>query len=83
MHCVHSTDIWAPNLTAEKNTIHQVTTMLATCKNIPFPGHKHLLTTGADDPTLIIARVPVRVIIKVKGHQHSGYDLEMGLFWSG
>ena len=35
-----------------KATIHQVTTMLATSKNVLFPGHNHLLTTGADDPTL-------------------------------
>ena len=27
------------------NTIHQVTTMLATSKNVPFPGHNHMLTT--------------------------------------
>ena len=26
--------------------------MLATSKNVPIPGHNHLLTTGADDPTL-------------------------------
>ena len=30
-------------------TIHQVTTMLATSKNVLFPSHNHLLTTGADD----------------------------------
>ena len=35
-----------------KNTIHQVTTMLATSENVLFPGHNHLLTTGADDLTL-------------------------------
>ena len=35
---------------AKKATIHQVTTMLVTSKNIPFPGHNHLLTTGADKP---------------------------------
>ena len=35
-----------------KATIHQVTTMLATSKNVLFPGHNHLLTTGTDDPTL-------------------------------
>ena len=35
-----------------KNTIHQVTTMLATSKNVLSPGHNHLLTTGADDLTL-------------------------------
>ena len=43
-----------------------------------------MLTTGADDPTLIIARAPVRVMIKVKGHHHRwlvcGYDLEIGHF---
>ena len=33
--------------------------MLATSKTVLFPGHNHLLTTGADDLTLII---------KVKGH---------------
>ena len=35
-------------------TIHQVTTMLGTFKNVLFLGHNHLLTTGADGPTLII-----------------------------
>ena len=59
--------------------------MLATSKHVLFPGHNHLLTTSADDPTsLITARVPVRVIIKVKGHQHrwlaGGYNLEIGHF---
>ena len=43
---------------------------------------KSHLTTGPD--TLIIARAPARVIIKVKGHQHrqiaGGYDLETGHF---
>ena len=33
-------------------TIHQVTTMLANSKNVPFPGHNHLLTTGIDDTSL-------------------------------
>ena len=36
----------------KKATIHQVTTLLATSKNVLFPGHNHLLTTGTDDPTL-------------------------------
>ena len=36
----------------KKPAIHQVTTMLATSKNVPFQGHNHLLTTGIDDPTL-------------------------------
>ena len=35
-----------------KPTIHQLTTMLSTSKNVLFPGHNHLLTTGADDLTL-------------------------------
>ena len=34
---------------AKKATIHQVTTMLATSKNVLYPGHNHLLTTGADN----------------------------------
>ena len=36
----------------EKATIHQLSTTLSTSKNVLFPGHNHLLTTGADDPTL-------------------------------
>ena len=35
-----------------KATIHQVTTMLATSKNVLFPGHNHLLSTSTDNPTL-------------------------------
>ena len=38
----------------KKATIHQQTTMLSTSKNVPFPGHNHLLTTGADDPSLTV-----------------------------
>ena len=41
----------------KKATMHQVTTMLATSKNLQFPGHNHLLTTGIDDLTLIITQV--------------------------
>ena len=37
------------HFTAQKAIIHQVTTMLVTSKNVLFPGHNHLLTTGADD----------------------------------
>ena len=33
----------------KKATIHLVTTMLATSKNVLFPGHNHQLTTGTDD----------------------------------
>ena len=51
--------------------------MLATSKNVLFPDHNHLLTTGTDDPSLAGARV----IIKVLGHQYrwlaGGYDLEV------
>ena len=36
----------------KKATIHQVTTMLTTCKNVLFPGHNYLLTKGTDDPSL-------------------------------
>ena len=42
----------AMHITTQKNTIHQLTTMLSTFKNVLFPGHNHLLTTGADDPSL-------------------------------
>ena len=42
--------------------------MLATSKNILFPGHNHLLTTGADDPTLIITLAGIQAIIKVLRH---------------
>ena len=51
--------------------------MVATTKNVPFPDHNHLLTTGTDDPPL----TGVRAIIKVSGHQYQwlagGYDLEI------
>ena len=33
--------------------------MLTTSKNVLFPGNNHLVTTGTDDPTLIIGRAPV------------------------
>ena len=36
----------------KKATIHQVTTMIVTSKNIIFPGPNHLLTTGTDAPAL-------------------------------
>ena len=38
--------------TAQKDNIHQVTTMLATSKNALFQGHNLLLTTSIDDLTL-------------------------------
>ena len=52
--------------------------MLATSKNVLFPGRNHLLTTGTDDPSLAGARA----MIKVLGHRYQwlagGYDLEIG-----
>ena len=33
----------------KKATIHQVTMVLATSKNVRFPGNAHLLTTSTDD----------------------------------
>ena len=57
--------------------------MLANSKNVLFPDHNHLRTTGTDDPTLTGAWA----IIKVLGRQYQwlagGYDLETGLFRSG
>ena len=44
--------------------------MPTTSENVLFPGYNHLLTTGTDDPTLIIARALAKVIIEVKGHQY-------------
>ena len=35
-----------------KNTIHQITTMLATSKNTVLPVHNQLLTTGTNDLSL-------------------------------
>ena len=35
--------------------------MLATSKNVLFPGHNHLLTTQTDDPSLAGARVIISV----------------------
>ena len=52
--------------------------MLTASKNVLFPGHNHLQTTGIDDLTLSLS--PERQ--QVKGPQHQwlagGYDLEIG-----
>ena len=82
LHNFHLHQDWSLH---KKATINQVTTMLATSKNVLFPGHNHLLTTGANDPTLlIITLADARPINKVLGHQlrllADGYDLEMGHF---
>ena len=64
------------------NTIHQVTTMLATPNNVLLPGHNHLLTTSrpTDDLILWLSIEHQRV----KGHQYrlleGGYDIEIGHF---
>ena len=55
--------------------------MLATSKNVLFPGHNHLLIF-----TLIITLVGAHAIIKVSGHQYwwlaGGYnDLDIGHFY--
>ena len=51
----------------KKATIHQVTTMPTTSKNVLFPGHNQLLTNGADDPSLSLSPA-------------GSYDLEIGHF---
>ena len=60
----------------KKATIHQVTTMLTTSRNVLFPGYNHLLTIGTDDPSL----AGTQALIKVLGHQYwwspGGYDLK-------
>ena len=65
----------------KKATIHHVTTMLTTSKNVLFLGHTYLLTTGTDDPTLWLSPEHQQ---EVKGHQYrwlaGGYDLEIGHF---
>ena len=62
----------------KKATTHQVTTMLATSKNVLFPGDNHLLTTSTDDLT------GAQAINRVLGHQYrwfaGGYDLEIEHF---
>ena len=53
LYIVHSNNRGIARLTQRKKaTIHQVTTMLATSKNVLFLGPNHMLITGADNPTL-------------------------------
>ena len=63
MHLFHSSivSIQLSYTLSKKATTHQVTTMLATPKNVLFPGHNHLPTTGTDDLTLRLSlkRQPV------------------------
>ena len=49
-----------------KATIHEVATMVATCENVLFPGHNHLLSSSTDDLSL----AGTRAIIKLLGHQY-------------
>ena len=55
------TEVWLSTLLllecllCKKSTIHQVTTMLATSKNVLLPGHNDLLTTSADDLSLLLS----------------------------
>ena len=58
------------NTLCKKAPIHQVTTMLATSRNVAFPGHNHLLTTSTDDPAQV----------KCSAISTGGYDLETGHF---
>ena len=55
------------NTAPKKATIQQVTTMLATSKNVLFQGHNQLLTTGNDELTLYRP-------------SNNGYDLEIEHF---
>ena len=48
----HASTLFVNDALHKKATIHQLSTMLATCKNVLFPGHNHLLITGADVPLL-------------------------------
>ena len=55
--------------------------MLATSKTVVIPGHNHLLTTSADDPSLAGTQAIKK---SVSGHQHrwlaGGYDPENRTF---
>ena len=66
-----------------KAAIRQLTTMLSTSKNVLFPGHFHMLITGADAQHFDY-HLSASKCNKVKGHQHrwlaGGYDLEIGHF---
>ena len=57
--------------------------MLATSKNVLFPGHDHLLTTGTDD-LYFSTLAGAWVTMKVSGYQYlwlaGGYNQEIGYF---
>ena len=45
--------------------------MIATSKNVVFPGHQYLLTISTDEPSLAAAWT----IIKVSGYQYQWYGV--------
>ena len=54
------------NALGKKATVHQITTRLATSKNVLFPSPNHLVITGTDGPSL----AGTQAIIKVLSHQY-------------
>ena len=60
---------------AKKAAIHQLTTMLSTSKNVLFLSHNHLLTNGADDPSLIITLAGPR------DNQNVGWSAPVVMTW--
>ena len=54
--------------------------MLATYKNVWFPGHNHLLTTGTDDLTLWLSSEHQCVKFDQYRWLAGGYNLEIGHF---
>ena len=49
----HRTDTQSQSTSLHKKaTIYQITTTIATSRNVLIPGHNHLLTPGTDDRTL-------------------------------
>ena len=58
--CIMQVVLHATIHSAKKATIHQVTTMLATSKNV-LSGHNHLLTTSVDDQTIQLSTEHQRV----------------------
>ena len=71
--------IWTPvllltyfwlNSQGKKATTHQLTTVLYPPLKMSYVQviTTCMITTSADEPTLIIAQAPASVLIKVKGH---------------
>ena len=67
--------------TAQKATMHQVITMLATSKSVLFPSHNQLLTTSTDDLALWLSPKHQRGwLLKWRVISAGGYDLEIEHF---